>query len=145
MAALCLPNDSQSLLTVSNPETHLIECLTKIVTGFPLKDTWDSEEQECGGFYRGPTALSYLFLHLSKSYPTLLIESKSPREWAADYITGARPAPSVDVDHCGILIEEVAFCAVAAAVTQDIKYVHRLLDLIPSKGLLSPSGSNEWV
>jgi hypothetical protein len=30
------------------------------------------------------------------------------------------------------------------AVTKDISYVHHLLALIPSKGVLSTSGSNEW-
>jgi len=99
-------------------------------------DNWE----ECGGLKIGPTVLRYLFLHLSKTHPNLLIESKLAGKWAAVYVTATRPSESVDFVR---LSSAKKFPAVLSP-RRDPTYVHRLLALIPSKGLLGTSCSNEW-
>ncbi|MCJ1224828.1 hypothetical protein MMC12_001474 [Toensbergia leucococca] len=128
MSDLYIPNDKTIFLKPLNPHNHLTQTLATLVHKFPPKDVWT----EAHGLHLGPTAVAYLFLHLSRTHPKLLVEEKSPQEWCTAYLAGVRPPPEVLPRQCGIVNEELAFCAVSAAATQDSTYINRFLKYIPA-------------
>ena len=134
--------NNETLRKILHPQDHLIECLTTVVKKIPPNYSWPSTD--CLGLYNGPTSCAYLFMSLDKSYPKLLIGSRTPQDWATAYLEGYDPAGEVRPDDCGILNEELSFCAVSASYTQDLKYVYRMMQHIESASF-DPSGSNEWA
>lgn len=136
-----IANDFSVLRTVSNNEEHLLECLTKLVTSYPPKPTW--AEDELGGLALGPTGTAYLFLHVSKSHPTLQIANKTALQWGNEYLVGKRSilAESVTDENCGMVCEYLAHLAVSAAYTKDLKYVRDFLALVPT---LLTDGKGWW-
>jgi hypothetical protein len=132
------------VMSVADPDAELAACLKDIVTAYsPADAAWIKDSDKMvSGIYAGPTGISYLFLHVSKYNPDLIIEGKTAKEWALEYLTGARPPVKVSSKMCGVLCEELSFCAVSAAVTGDLSYVHRFLGYIPS--LLERAGIMDW-
>ncbi|KAL2045907.1 hypothetical protein ABVK25_011961 [Lepraria finkii] len=62
--------------TPANPSQEIIASLTN-VTGFPLRNTYSKHDLQ--GLYSGPTSISYLYFHFSKSSsPDLLIAERKP-------------------------------------------------------------------
>jgi Lanthionine synthetase C-like protein len=163
-----LPNNPPPLLLLKlpNPRQDLEAALTQLLTRYPPKPHYRAAE--CHGLYNGPTSLAYLFLHLARWDPDLVIalagENLRPLEWCHRYLAGTRPAaaaaaPSVvDADHCGVANETLARLAVRAAATGDEAGVERFLAVVREEGagvgLLgtgaaggsgSGSGSCEWL
>jgi len=154
-----LPNNPP-LLKLPNPRQDLEAALTQLLTRYPPKTHYHASE--CHGLYNGPTSLAYLFLHLSRWDPDLVIADEKnkkklrPLEWCHRYLAGTRPlaaaVPPVDADHCGVANETLARLAVrAAATTGDEAAVERFLGVVREKGgLLLGSGavaggSCEWL
>ena len=139
-----IENDFSVLRTVSNSEQHLTKCLTELVTSYPPKAAWT--EDELGGLMLGPTGTAYLFLHISRSHPTLIIANKSPLEWGREYLAGDRsdnPIESVTDENCGMACDYLAHLAISAAYSKDLKYVREFLALVP-KLLTDGSGWWDW-
>lgn len=141
----------QSLPTLPPPDPtfELLSSLTKLTIGYPPRPAWSAHDLH--GLYSGPTSIAYLFLHLSKQHPTLIINEKRPLQWCKAYLSGTRAPTTVSASRCGIGCETLSFLAVSAAVMGEAGYIERFLSHIPA--ILNPlegsegstSESNEWL
>lgn len=140
MSTRYIPNNPADLLR-PDPLPNLISSLTSLTRTYPPQHTWP---KHLSGLYSGPTSIALLFLHLSRSHPTLAIDHKTPTHWCTAYLRGTRHVSPVDPDHCGVANEQLAYYAVQAAFTEALNYVEKLVEVIPSL-LTRKGGSNEWL
>ena len=140
-----LKSTPATLLKVPDPERELILSLTHLVTKYPPQNTYDMFE--CKGLYHGPTAIAYLFLHLTLTHPDLEIAKSRPSDWCSMYLSGTRHEVPIDPDHCGVINEAFVHLAVSAAVSKDAVRVHKFVALSHDSAVLKPQsgGSCEWL
>ncbi|MCJ1371595.1 hypothetical protein MMC20_002814 [Loxospora ochrophaea] len=136
-----IKNKPKTLLRESDPKAHIVQSLSKVVREYAPKE--DTANEVHHGLFSGPMSVAYIFFQLSQSHPDLLIDGESPGYWCNAYLNSQRAVGGVKAKNCGIINEELAFCAVAAAVSKDINYVHRLLESLPN--VLTNDGSDEWL
>ncbi|KAK1675407.1 abscisic acid ABA receptor [Colletotrichum godetiae] len=91
-----------------NPEIRVKESLTQIINAHPPLQLYTQDQ--CRGFFRGPTSLAYLLLRIHASHPEIRIHGQSLQQWAASYITAKRGGG--DSAPCGLACESAAFWAV---------------------------------
>lgn len=128
---------------------ELTDSLTKLVTGFPPLTKYNRHDLH--GLYSGPTSIAYLFLHLSKTHPDLLIANRRPIAWCEAYGRADRSRLEVPVtpSRCGAANETLASLAVGFAISDGRHgdLLTAFLDHIPP--LVSTSvqeeASNEWL
>jgi hypothetical protein len=123
------PNAVSPTLTVDNPHEFLLECLTSLVKGYPPGDT------RRVGFFGGTTSVAYLFFHLSLTHTSLVIESKSCRQWMEEYLD--QPEPALQVNRYGIMNEYLCWTALKAVSFHDHSYLDKFLaaaERIPVEG-----------
>lgn len=142
MASAYLTNDTATQLPVFDAHEELLRCLSAVVAQAPPQTPW--QESERHGLYSGPVSFAYLFMRVSESHPTLSVASKLPREWAAAYLADLQSIGDVSPNNCGILNEELSFCAVSAIHTQDLAFVRRMIQHI-EQASFDRTGSNEWA
>ena len=142
------PNPGSSLQPVTSPRTYLLESLTSLLFTSPPSSPWKGPGK-CLGIFAGPTSIAYLFLHLSRSHPTLTVQDKTPAEWCATYLSCGQDSTPIDTSqYCGIMNEGLAYRAVLAAYLGDsstagTKAVDELLAAVTT--LSTPPQFNEWL
>lgn len=137
-------DDPTKLQTPQNPLEHLVHSLKVLTKGFPpRKDTYTTNE--CHGLYSGPTSIAYLFLCISRTHPDLVISGRKPSQWASEYLQGSRDCHAASASKSGVINERLAYGAVRAAVTQDLKDVEKLAEDVNKAALTSERGSDEWL
>ncbi|KAI4248841.1 MAG: hypothetical protein L6R40_000852 [Gallowayella cf. fulva] len=137
-----LPNAPLKLLKEDHPQQHLIHSLQTIIRDYPPQGSYSPHDGH--GLYSGPTSIAYLFLQLSNTYPDLIIRGHHLKSWCKAYMSGKRHAAEITVDKCGIINEELAGCAVLAALTGHDEYIN-VLDYHASIIAQEPHGSDEWL
>lgn len=128
-----VPNITTPLLHVPSPRSHLVHVLTSITDNYPPLNPWpvkSSRSHSFRGVFTGPTSIAYLFLHISRTHPTLLISTKTPAEWCAAYLSCGQSSIPFDDSSIGVMNEFLAYNAVSAAFNQDASYVSEMLDAV---------------
>lgn len=126
-------NDATHLLQESQPRAQLITSLARVIERSPPTKPWtDTFKDKPIGLWTGPTSLAYLFLWVSKIYPQLAVEDNTALDWCMKYLDcGSEDIPSAkDLNGWGVKNEYLAYNAVKAAATQDMRYVTKLCDAI---------------
>lgn len=140
----CLPNAFPEPLTLpSQPPSLLHHALSHLVRTSPPQTSYHSAHR-LSGVASGPTALAYLFLHLSAAHPSLTIGGHPARHWAESYLRGSRGTSALKHGNCGITSEELSYAAVKACLSNnapDVEVFIRTLDpvLDPSSAATFPS------
>ncbi|CZR62195.1 uncharacterized protein PAC_12092 [Phialocephala subalpina] len=135
------PNNSSTLSKVQDPRAELIHCLTAIVNGAPPQKPWSGKFL---GLYSGPTSIAYLFLHLTKTHPDLIIEGKNGKEWCEAYLDCGSDEIAIDEGkRMGIKNGYLAWRSVKAALTKDINMVQEMLDGVNKLHESIGEGENE--
>lgn len=137
----------------ASPHELLKEALEQMVTNFPPQDSYPTEPRTLRGICGGPTAMAYLFLHVSSaagladtgsgsgasSIPPLpgtvalandeqlLVSGHPPLYWAGAYLAGSRADREFSVAPGGLFSECLSLAAVRAAVGKDLAEVHNLV------------------
>ncbi|KAI4116321.1 MAG: hypothetical protein LQ345_003238 [Seirophora villosa] len=137
-----LPNDAQTLLKEPDPSRQLLLCLNSLVKNYPPMANYSRHEAH--GLYSGPTSVAYLFLHLSRLQPHLIIAGHHANSWCRAYLSGERQVNGVTADNCGVINEVLASYAVNAALTGDETAIRELADHA-STIAEQPQGSDEWL
>lgn len=135
--------DPSKLQSLPDPGQQLSHTLTSLTQCYPPQKIYSSHE--CHGLYSGPTSIAYLFLHLSRTHPQLEISGHRPRSWAKAYLSGKRSTASVIASRNGVINEELAFCAIHAALTRDHDDIKLLATNIKDGVLTAEQGSDEWL
>ncbi|KAL8770510.1 MAG: hypothetical protein Q9209_003766 [Squamulea sp. 1 TL-2023] len=141
-----IQNDASKLLSEERPHEQLVQCLQKIIEAYPPRSNYSRHDLH--GLYSGPTSIAYLFLHLARSHPALVVGGHHALSWCKAYMSPStrshgRHEAEVTVDKCGVINEELAGCAVLAALTDDQEYSSILVH--HSTTVAQPHGSNEWL
>ncbi|KAL8846898.1 MAG: hypothetical protein Q9221_008039 [Calogaya cf. arnoldii] len=141
-----IPNHPSKLLKEERPHGQLVDSLESIVQAYPPRDTY--HRHDLHGLYSGPTSVAYLFLHLAQIYPDLVVGGHHASSWCKAYLLPfirghSRQHVEVTVDHCGVINEELAACAVLAALTGDREYSDSLVHHTVT--IVQPYGSDEWL
>ncbi len=135
-------NDHSKLLSPPDFLRPLLQSLTTLTKNFtPRAYT----VRECRGLYSGPTSVAYLFFRISRGHPDLMISGKKPSQWALEYLQGGREGHGATAGKSGVINEQLAFYAVRAAVTQDLKDVEKLVKHVTNAALTLDRGSDEWL
>ncbi|KAI4122915.1 MAG: hypothetical protein LQ338_005548 [Usnochroma carphineum] len=143
MAERYIPNHTSASLKEADPHQQLVLCLEQLVKGYPPLTYYSKHELH--GLYSGPTSIAYLFLHLSHTHPDLIIASHHAKSWCEAYIAAEeRRVSGVTAENCGVINEELAFCAVSAALDGDSKCIDSLAHHA-AKVIKIPDGSDEWL
>lgn len=143
-SALCLPNAfPEPLALPSQPPSLLHHALSHLVRASPPQTSHHSALR-LSGVASGPTALAYLFLHLSAAHPSLTIAGHPAHHWAESYLRGSRGSTALKHGNCGITSEELSYAAVKACLSKnapDLEVFIRFLDpvLDPSTSATFPS------
>ncbi|CAD6577489.1 MAG: hypothetical protein TREMPRED_001962 [Tremellales sp. Tagirdzhanova-0007] len=142
-----IPHDGSFLSF--DPEKEIPYHLSHLVTEYPptlatftFEDP-DALENNFLGLFAGPISVAYGLFFLSLpacSYASIPIQGKVPLEWAKDYLAvsasmgAANPKLILPVTsaECGIMTHRLAFPAVSAVITKDIKYVKDLISYLPA-------------
>ena len=141
-----IPNNPSKLLTEERPHEELVQCLETIVQGYPPQHNYSRSDLH--GLYSGPTSIGYLFLRLAHTEPGLIVGGHHASSWCKAYMSPSsrghgRHQIEVTGDKCGVINEELARCAVLAAMTGEEEYssvlVHHTLTVV------QPHGSDEWL
>ena len=128
----------------ANPSQEIIASLTNIVTGFPPRNTYRKHDLQ--GLYSGPTSIAYLFFHLSKSSPDLLIAERKADYWCHRYLSHSHPEIPVRPSRCGVANETLAYLSVGAVAGQGGNFVDLILGFVPALLAENVEGaSNEWL
>ncbi|KAI4231347.1 MAG: hypothetical protein LQ349_005672 [Xanthoria aureola] len=141
-----LPNHPSMLLKEERPHEQLVNSLESIVRACPPQDTYSRHDLH--GLYSGPTSIAYLFLRLAQIYPNLVVDGHDASSWCRAYLLpssrdhGRQPV-EVTVDKCGVINEELAACAILAAMTGDEEYCSILVHHTAT--VVQPCGSDEWL
>ncbi|KAL8948004.1 MAG: hypothetical protein Q9222_005772 [Ikaeria aurantiellina] len=121
---------------------QLLLSLRRIVEGYPPQDQYP--RRELRGLYSGPTSIAYLFLQLSHTHPDLIIDGHHCKSWCNAYLKGNREFGHINADNCGVINEPLAYYAVLAATTGDLRHVDSLCFAISSV-TREKNGSDEWL
>ncbi|KAL2758465.1 hypothetical protein ACRALDRAFT_1075051 [Sodiomyces alcalophilus JCM 7366] len=125
-----ISNDFPSLLTLSSTtEELLLTSLQRILNTSPPQSTYTKSQLH--GLFTGHTGIAYLFLHVSSSLPQLRIHGYPAIHWARAYISGDRGRLSLEPGNCGLACERLAYPAVRACITKDLKDVRDFLAPFP--------------
>ena len=139
----------------AHPGEQLKLALCSLLQSYPPKKTYGADE--CHGLYSGPTSIACLFLHLGRTHPQLWFSGQGPSASAAmaygpgppaialAYLAGKRPPALVTASRNGVINEELALCAVHAALTADLDTVKSLARSIKDSVLTEDRGSDEWL
>lgn len=123
MNLLYLPNDIAPLLPFTTDTQPLLKrALEETVTRYPPRDAYPASALH--GICAGPTAIAYLFLHVSVASPSLRLQGHSARHWAKAYISDPRDHATISPG--GLFSEKLGFTAVRAAIANDPDDVRRL-------------------
>lgn len=141
-----IPNHPSKLLKEERPHEQLVNSLKLIVQAYPPQDTYSRHDLH--GLYSGPTSIAYLFLHLAQIYPDIVVGGHHASSWCKAYLLPSnrdhgRQHVEVTVDNCGVINEELAACAVLAAMTGDEEYCSILVHHTGT--IVQPYGSDEWL
>ncbi|OHF00938.1 abscisic acid ABA receptor [Colletotrichum orchidophilum] len=98
-----------SFIHPGHPEVRVQQALTHIISANPPLGVYTQDQ--CRGFFRGPTSLAYLLLRIHATYPEIKIQGQSLRQWATSYAAVEREGG--DSAPCGLACESAAFWAVA--------------------------------
>ncbi|KAL8730214.1 MAG: hypothetical protein Q9166_004191 [cf. Caloplaca sp. 2 TL-2023] len=142
MAQRYIPNHTSKLLKEDHPQQQLVQCLQKIIHDYPPRENYSRHDLH--GLYSGPTSIAYLFLHLSHTHPDLMISGHHAKSWCRAYMSGKRHSVEVTADKCGVINEDLAGCAVLAALTGDEGYTS-VLDNHTTRIIQEAHGSDEWL
>ena len=80
----------------ADAEAELLASLNAIVTTDPPQATYGSHDLQ--GLYAGPTSVAFLFFHLSRVRPDLLVSGKSPAQLCQDYLQHPVPQGPITAD-----------------------------------------------
>ena len=127
-------------MSACEPHQQLLWCLKNLTQNYSPKQSYNSHD--CHGLYSGPTSIAYLFLHLSQTHPDIKVSGHSPIHWAEAYLAGKRPSQAVTADKNGVINEQLAYYAVRAALTQDLKDVEQLATRVRDQTLTLERGSD---
>ncbi|KAL8918444.1 MAG: hypothetical protein Q9208_007350 [Pyrenodesmia sp. 3 TL-2023] len=141
MAKRYIPNESSELLNTAHPDQELTLSLDKLVRKYTPQTSYS--QHDLRGLYSGPTSVAYLFLQVSVLYPHLSISRHKAKSWCEAYLSAERSS-KITPDDCGVINEELAYCAISAASTGDEKKID-LLARHASNLAEAPGGSNEWL
>jgi len=141
--------ESPHLLSRGDTDAYLMAALEEIVVNNPPRSRYPHEVLH--GLWSGPTGTAYLLLQVSKHQPDLVISGQRPQEWAQAYIAGSRGHNLRLGSHgCGISDEKLAWEAVRAAISQDLRHVREFIssvsqivgvDEFPDENLYGRSGT----
>ncbi|KAK0665459.1 hypothetical protein QBC41DRAFT_12874 [Cercophora samala] len=113
---------SENLLDVGETSHYLMGALEDIIVNFPPRSRYPHEALQ--GLWSGPTGIAYLLLQVSAKLPDLIISGQPAFHWAQCYIAGSRGHNLRLGSHgCGLSDERLAFEAVRAALTKDLRHV----------------------
>ncbi|GKT51170.1 lanC-like protein GCR2 [Colletotrichum spaethianum] len=107
-----LPQDYLSFREKS--EVRVQEALIHIIGETHPREHYTQDE--CRGFFRGPTALAYLLLRIHAIYPEIKIRGESPQYWASSYLSAKRTGGNSA--SCGLACESAAYYAVEAMLDE---------------------------
>ena len=141
-----IADHSSKLLTEKRPGEQLVRSLESLLHACPPKNTYTRHELH--GLYSGPTSIAYLFLRLAQSHPDFVVGGHHASSWCKAYLSPARlrdcvNSAGITVDNCGVINEELAACAVLAAMTGKEEYTNVLVD--HTAIIIQPHGSDEWL
>ncbi|KAJ6000975.1 hypothetical protein N7481_001384 [Penicillium waksmanii] len=142
-----IPNVYPVLMSVSQPREQLIHCVMKIVSECPPGKPWTSKfKDQLQGLWTGSTSIAYLFLWLAETHPNLSINDRLPIDWCHGYLDcGSDVLSSAQgLNGWGIKNEYLAYNTVKAAVTQDDRYVSKVIKAI-KKDFDCPVVDNEHL
>ena len=125
MGSRYIPNEFPRLLGVNGKDNYLKGALEDIATNYGPRNEYPPEVLR--GLLGGPTAMAYLFLHVSAVHPELLISGQPAIHWAGRYIGGSRGNLVLTSKGCGVGEEKLAFEAVRACVSGDLLPVRTLI------------------
>ena len=112
------PNPASFMLEIQSPHTHLVECLSHLLSTCPPSKPWAAKfnDGRMNGIFAGPTSIAYLFLNLAHSHPDLEISGKVPKDWCDAYLDcGQEEVECSTTRNCGVINEYLAYHAVKAA------------------------------
>lgn len=133
----CIRNEFPDLLSLpTSPEDLRQDALVRIVRGEPPRSSYH-DRRKAGGIAKGPTALAYLFLRLSKISPDLNIDGHSPIHWAEAYLRGQRAGIGRRSGNCGITSERFAYTALSACLSKETADVEQFIRALAP--VLSPN------
>ncbi|KAK3323068.1 hypothetical protein B0H66DRAFT_219260 [Apodospora peruviana] len=118
-----------NLLTVGDTDIYLRKALEDIVANYPPRSRYPHEILQ--GLWSGPTGIAYLMLQVSAHQPDIFISGQPAAHWAQGYISGSRGHNLRLGSHgCGINDEKLAFEAVRAAITKDLRHVRDFMSSV---------------
>ncbi|KAK4180229.1 hypothetical protein QBC36DRAFT_320683 [Triangularia setosa] len=113
---------SENLLDVGETSSYLMGALEDIIVNFPPRSRYPHEALQ--GLWSGPTGIAYLMMQVSARLPDLIVLGQPAFHWAQCYIAGSRGHNLRLGSHgCGVSDERLAFEAVRAALTKDLRHV----------------------
>lgn len=139
-----IPNTFPEPLDLPDSAASLLQhALTRIVRAVPPQTTYAAHAaHKLGGIAGGPTALTYLFLRLADTDPSLSIAGHPPRHWAEAYARPNRGLSSRHTANCGITSETLSLLAMKACLSKRTADVEAFIEgLVP---ILSPSSAASY-
>lgn len=129
MEARYLVLNSPRLLSSGDTEAFMRAALDDIVVNYPPRNRYGHEALH--GLWSGPTGMGYLLLQVATRRPDLLIAGKPASHWAQCYLSGSRGHNLRLGSHgCGISDEKLAYEAVRAAVSKDMRHVREFVSSV---------------
>ncbi|KAK0711810.1 hypothetical protein B0H67DRAFT_492623 [Lasiosphaeris hirsuta] len=121
--------NSPSLLSSGDIDTYMVAALEEIVSNFPPRSRYPHEALQ--GLWSGPTGMAYLLLQVATHKPDLVISGQPMSHWAQAYISGSRGHNLRLGSHgCGISDEKLAFEAVRASISKDLRHVREFVSSV---------------
>ncbi len=122
-------SSSTPLFSAGDTDTYMKAALEDIVANYPPRSRYPHEILQ--GLWSGPTGIAYLLLQVAHHKPDLLISGQPASHWALGYISGSRGHNLRLGSHgCGISDEKLAFEAVRAAITRDMRHVRDFVSAV---------------
>ncbi|RFU34461.1 hypothetical protein B7463_g1851, partial [Scytalidium lignicola] len=122
-----------------SPEEELFQYLEIVVINNPPAPS------KHGGFWLGSAGLAYLFFQVMKEFPSLKIRGEEPNHWCSQYLINAKPdEDDVSPGRCGQSSSMLAYLAVGAAYTKDMRFVERFARYLPIITANDSHASDEW-
>ncbi|KAK4202173.1 hypothetical protein QBC40DRAFT_46151 [Triangularia verruculosa] len=120
---------SENLLDVGDTSIYLMGALEDIINNFPPRSRYPHEALQ--GLWSGPTGIAYLLVQVSSRSPDLVVSGQPAIHWAQCYIAGSRGHNLRLGSHgCGVSDERLAFEAVKAALTKDLRHVRDFVAMV---------------